>query len=86
MKQKLYEIFNEFSISRDPIYRVDSGFIYFKGMDHKIRQDPIGPDRRQVSEVRFEYNQLINLVILSLKNVDKKSKLSNFEAARRLPK
>ena len=44
-KIKPNEIFNDFTISRDPIDAIDLDFCYFKGIDYKITQDPIGSDR-----------------------------------------
>ena len=44
-KLKPNEIFISFSISRDPIDAIDLDFCYFKGIDYKITQDPIGSDR-----------------------------------------
>ena len=47
------EIFNDFAISREPLYEIDSNFFYFKGMD-KITPKPIGPERKKIYEARTE--------------------------------
>ena len=49
------QCFNDFSILRNLIDIIDSGFfILMVCMDYKIKQDPIGPDRTKISEFAAE--------------------------------
>ena len=48
------EMFIDFSIFRDQIDEIDTGFFHFKDMEQKITQHPIGPDNTKITEVRAE--------------------------------
>ena len=91
---KADEILKEFAISWAPIDEIEPVFFYFNGMDWKVTLDPIGPiarDCRSWRRIKVFLvisgcsNKIICSIFISLKNVDKKSKLSNLET-RSLPK
>ena len=63
------EIFNEISITQDPIDRIDSGFLfYFKGMDQKKHHGRLDPLAQRLPKLVPNENSSSHILVVKLNN------------------